>query len=220
MHIRIPRFKFDSRKVLSTFVITAIVITSALGILYLFRPVLIGAYVTSSGTIEYFRNILDPEFVIKPYFNGSQVPALISVYVNEPHEVKFLENSFTSTLKVSFSSLLKYVTPWEKYKNVNTSLLIFATYFNGSKAYTQAEEIPYDPSWIIQNSPIQIVATINIKPTKTLTINTTQLLGIKKEKSVFIAPQRGGYKYAYIINETTNCAIEPPVYSSEDLSIF
>ena len=143
-----------------------IVILTALTLLFnlvtLTTPYLIGYYKTSNGIVEYFSS-LDPEFIIKPYLNGSNKPALISVFVNLPNKIVPLEDSFTSSLIIPFSQLKLYMNYWLPWaKRENTSLLVFVTYINSTKAYSAAEEIEYSPLWIINNEGIQVVAKVNV----------------------------------------------------------
>jgi|GEM_PF-2564638 len=83
--------------------------------------------------IEYFINSIDPSFIIKPYFHGNPVNAVISVYVNLPNSIKFFEEYYGSSLVIPFSSLANYVKSWNRFKNVNTSLLVFVTYKMNNK---------------------------------------------------------------------------------------
>ena len=209
-------------------VITVLVsLTVALDLLYLFTPVLIGYQTTSNGIIEYFTNTFDPAFVIKAYLNGSPTNAIISVFVNQPNKVRFFEEYYGETLEIPFSSIAGYVKPWEKYRNVNTSLLVIVTYVNGSNAYSAAEDIEYNPSWVLNNMPIQIVAKINIIP-KLIKINTTaiekyanELNSLRKQllqHSAFIYPgPGGGSNYAYIVNMSQEAYVEPPTYTQGNI---
>ncbi|MFP3260527.1 MAG: hypothetical protein RXQ22_06510 [Sulfolobus sp.] len=149
-----------NHRLLSLFVISIVLITSALSVIYLFTPILIGYQKTSNGIIEYFINSIDPSFIIKPYFHGNPVNALISVYVNLPNSIKFFEEYYGSSLAIPFSSLANYVKPWNRFKDVNTSLLVFVTYEMNNKTYSTAEEIMYNPMWILNDKPIQIISKI------------------------------------------------------------
>jgi hypothetical protein len=48
-------------------------------------------------------------------------------------------------MEIPFTQLTPYILPW-KGRNVNTSLLVIATYLNGSNVYFSTEEIDYNPS--------------------------------------------------------------------------
>ena len=122
----------------------------------------IGYYQTSNGIIEYFSS-LNSGLAIKSYLNGNAKPALITVFVNLPNGSVPIEEDFAQSLYIPFSKLRPYMRYWAKWANkINTSLLIIATYFDGSEAYSSAEEITYSPSWIINNVNMQIVAKINV----------------------------------------------------------
>ncbi|MEM4912159.1 MAG: hypothetical protein QXJ81_04985 [Metallosphaera sp.] len=146
---------------LSIIVTTIVILTIGINLTYLTQPIFIGMYVTQNGVVEYFRSI-DPAFVIKPYLNGSQQPALISVFVNLPNKVLFLESSFVQSLKMPFSTIRSFITPWMRWKDMNTSLLVIVTYFNGNQSYSSAEEIEYNPQWVFSNANIQIVGLVNV----------------------------------------------------------
>jgi len=207
-----------NHKLLSLFVISIILITSALSIIYLFTPILIGCQKTSNGIIEYFINSIDPSFIIKPYFHGNPVNALISVYVNLPNSIKFFEEYYGSSLVIPFSSLANYVKPWNRFKDVNTSLLVFVTYKMNNKTYSTAEEIMYNPMWILNDKPIQIISKINI-PQKIININTTQIINkVRQIRSAIIKNAHpycyscgAGKNYPFIVNMSTEGVIEPKV---------
>ncbi|BFH73979.1 hypothetical protein SJAV_19230 [Sulfurisphaera javensis] len=92
-------------------------------------------YTTSDGYVEYFKSS-DPSFIIKSYVDGTLTPTLITVFVNLPHTVKFLTQSYTNSFKISFSEIKPYISPWKPWLGkVNTSLLVIATYINGNKTY-------------------------------------------------------------------------------------
>ena len=213
---------------LSVVITVLVLLTVALDLLYLFTPVLIGYQMTSNGIIEYFANTFDPAFVIKAYLNGSPTNAIISVFVNQPNKVRFFEEYYGETLEIPFSSIAGYVKPWEKYRNVNTSLLVIVTYVNGSNAYSAAEDIEYNPSWVLNNIPMQIVAKVNIIP-KLIKINATaiemyadELNSLRKQllqHSAFIYPGPGGVpNYAYIVNMSQEAYVEPPVYRQGNIA--
>ncbi len=207
-----------NHKLLSLFVISIVLITSALSIIYLFTPMLIGYQKTSNGIIEYFINSIDPSFIIKPYFHGNPVNALISVYVNLPNSIKFFEEYYGSSLAIPFSSLANYVKPWNRFKDVNTSLLVFVTYKMNNKTYSTAEEIMYNPMWILNDKPIQIISKINI-PQKIININTTQIINkVRQIRSAIIKNTYpycyscgAGKNYPFIVNMSTEGVIEPKV---------
>ncbi|QGR19634.1 hypothetical protein [Stygiolobus azoricus] len=161
-------------KILTVFTITIVTLTSLMAILYLFTPILIGYQKTSNGIIEYFEDPIDPSFVIKVYSNNQPVNAIISVYINQPRRVVFYKEFYGQSVKIPFTAIVNYVEPWGKYENVNTSLLVIATYVNGNETYSSAEEIEYNPSWVLEDKPIEIVADINIIP-KLIKLNMTTI---------------------------------------------
>ena len=207
-----------NHELLSLFVISIILIISALSIIYLFTPILIGYQKTSNGIIEYFINSIDPSFIIKPYFHGNPVNALISVYVNLPNSIKFFEEYYGSSLAIPFSSLANYVKPWNRFKDVNTSLLVFVTYKMNNKTYSTAEEIMYNPMWILNDKPIQIVSKINL-PQEIININTTQIINkvrqirsaIIKNIHIYCYSCGAGKSHPFIVNMSTEGVIEPKV---------
>ncbi|BCU66989.1 hypothetical protein HS7_04260 [Sulfolobales archaeon HS-7] len=199
----------SSIKILSAFIITIIVLTTALATLYLYTPVLIGYQTTSDGVIVYFKNVFDPSFIIKTYVNNALASTIISVYINQPNNVKFYKDYYGQTLKIPFSAITEYIKPWEKYNVINTSLLIIATYIQGGKAYTAAEEVEYNPSWLLNNNPIQIVATINIVPHLVKANNTTG-----EQITEQLTNTSNATKYPYTINVTEKEYDEPQIYLS------
>ena len=76
-------------------------------------------------------------------------------------------------MEIPFTQLTPYILPW-KGRNVNTSLLVIATYLNGSNVYFSTEEIDYNPSWVFNDENIQIVGILNIIP-KTIHVNYTKI---------------------------------------------
>jgi hypothetical protein len=76
-------------------------------------------------------------------------------------------------MEIPFTQLTPYILPW-KGRNVNTSLLLIATYLNGSNVYFSTEEIDYNPSWVFNDENIQIVGILNIIP-KTIHVNYTKI---------------------------------------------
>ena len=202
--------KLIGSKPLSVLIILLVSLTVLLSILYLFTPVLIGYQTTSNGIIEYFTNSFDPSFVVKAYLDGSPTNAIISVFINQPNGIKFYEEYYGETLKIPFSAIASYVRPWERYKDVNTSILVIATYVNGNKTYSSAEDIEYNPSWVLNNMPIQIVAKVNIIP-KLIKLNTTAIADELHSLRKIIA-NRTHYNYAYIVNMSQEAYTEPPVH--------
>lgn len=216
------------KKILTIFTIVIVVSTVGLSILYLFTPILIGYQITSNGIIEYFKNVIDPSFIIKAYLNNKPVNAIISVYINQPNKVIFYKEFYGESLKIPFTSIENYVKPWKKYyvkpwkkyENENTSLLVIATYTKGNETFTSAEEIEYNPNWVLKNQPIQIVAKINIIP-QLIKLNNTiiQQENNKIHKEVYEGTPgcsgccygRSGEKYAYIVNMSKEVYEEPPV---------
>ena len=151
-----------SKKSLGILIISLTALTVLFNLATLAEPQLIGYYQTSNGIVEYFSSN-DPSFVIKAYLNGSAQPALISVFVNLPNNITFLEENFTQSLTIPFSKLKPYMKHWIPWaKKVNTSLLVIVSYFNGTNVYSSAEEVEYSPLWIINNKGIQIVAEVNV----------------------------------------------------------
>ncbi|QGR19776.1 hypothetical protein [Stygiolobus azoricus] len=161
-----------------TFVVTLISILSIL--YYLFPPILIGYQITSNGIIEYFEKLIGPSlFIIKVYLNNTPVNAIISVFINQPNKIVFYKEFYGKSVEIPFTAIENYVGPWGKYKNANTSLLVIATYVNGNETYSSAEEIEYNPSWVLQSLPIEVypievVAKINIIP-KLIKLNMTMI---------------------------------------------
>ncbi|BFI76827.1 hypothetical protein [Sulfurisphaera ohwakuensis] len=201
--------KENSIKILSVLIATIVILTLAFAILYLFTPVLIGFQTTSDGVIEYFKNVLDPSFVVKTYVNGGLANTIISVYINQPDNVKFYKEYYGETLEIPFSALTNYVKSWEKHNVINTSILIIATYIEGGKAYTEAEEVEYNPDWIINNNPIQIVAIINIIP-KIIKTNNITVEQITKQ----VTNTSNVTKYPYTINIIEEEYNEPQIHLS------
>lgn len=101
----------NSLKILAMFTIIIVTLTSILSILYLFSPILIGYQRTSNGIIDYFKNLIDPPFIIKVYSNNTPVNAIISVYINQPNKVKFYKEFYGESLKIPFKSIENYVKP-------------------------------------------------------------------------------------------------------------
>ncbi|AWR93767.1 hypothetical protein [Acidianus brierleyi] len=206
----------NSLKILTIFTIIIVTLTSILSILYLFTPILIGYQKTSNGIIDYFKNIIDPSFIIKAYSNNTPVNAIISVYINQPHKVKFYKEFYGESLKIPFTSIENYVKPWEKYENENTSLLVIATYIKGNETFTSTEEIQYNPNWVLKNQPIQIVANVNIIP-QLIKLNNTMIQQENNKiqtlkTSYYKYCYCGGEKYPYIVNMSKEEYEEPPTY--------
>ncbi|BAB65801.1 hypothetical protein [Sulfurisphaera tokodaii] len=222
------------KRILAILILIVIIFTISLSLLDLFEPTLIGLLRTRNGIIEYFRDSLDPSFVIKPYLNGSPVNATIIVLVNQPNKVVFSEKYVGYSLKIPFKSLVRYVKPWENWDNVNSSLLVFVTYSKGNKTFVTPMEIPYSPSWVLNNEPISIVTKIDIIP-KVIKMNLTKSEQqiekirekiLKRKSSYTYCPYcSGGKSYKYIVNATSEllyeCGIKPCIgYEAINVTYF
>ena len=160
----------ENKKLFGIIVAILTVLTVLFNLVILVEPYLISYYKTSNGIVEYFSSS-DPEFIIKPYLNGNDEPALVTVFLNLPNNIVPLEENFTSSLIIPFSKLKPYMEHWLPWaKEENTSLLVITTYFSGTKVYSSAEEVEYSPSWVINDEKIQIVAEVNVIG-KTVPIN-------------------------------------------------
>ncbi|NON61376.1 hypothetical protein [Acidianus sp. RZ1] len=199
----------------SLFLITLLSVTLISSMIYVFMPKLVGEISLPSGTIEYFKDI-DGYFLIKVYFkNGSSanpVNAIITVIANEPHNVKTIINSNGSTLKIPFSEILPYAMMWNGRK-VNTSLLVIASYIEGNKTYIQTMEIPYNPSWVIENLRYGIIANMMITPLNLVkNISAPYIKNVPHIKAPYYIynPPGGENCYPLIFNITCDEEVNAP----------
>ncbi|BBG23244.1 hypothetical protein IC006_0528 [Sulfuracidifex tepidarius] len=169
-------------KRLTRYVILAMTVASSfLAVIYfLFTPILVGFYHTDNGEVEYFLNrVGDPSFLVKTYVSGNQEPTIISVFVNLPNKVVQLETQRTDELSIPFSEVSPYITPW-KGKDVNTSLLVIASYVKSGHVYYSAEEVEYNPQWVLRDYPMEVVSTINVIP-REVNVNYAYLHSLEEE---------------------------------------
>ncbi|BCU71098.1 hypothetical protein [Stygiolobus caldivivus] len=200
-------------------ILMVIVVSLGLYLHYLFTPVFMGIVSTSNGTIRYFWvQTQVPSFVIRTYLNGSPVSARIFVLINQPNNVIFYKKYIGSLIQIPFSAISKYVEAWRGWSNTNTSLLVFVS-LNDS---VTAMEIPYNPSWVLNNEPIKIEVKINMTPKVIKVANLTKIEqqlkkvrdNLKIKTSYIYCPYCHDNKsYNYIVDSTEKslytCGVPP-----------
>ncbi|BFI74861.1 hypothetical protein [Sulfurisphaera ohwakuensis] len=205
------------KRVLVVFMLVLVILTISFSLLNWFKPVLIGLQKTPTGIIEYFRDQSDSSFVIRPYFNGNPVSATVFVLINQPYNVVFLGKYVGYSLQIPFQSILEYVKPWENWRsNVNSSILVFVTYSRGNETFITPMEIPYNPSWVLNDKPISVVAKVNIIP-KVINAEIKQQLGETQQKLLKTKPVYSHDEKTYIIHSVIKTLYES---SSEVINVM
>jgi len=126
--------------------------------------------------------------------NGEPVPFTVSLFAIAPNHIYTVGyySGYGSVAVNLTGSLVRYIASrWLGEFNgaLNPSLIAFITYGEGNKTWTVIAAIPYKPSWVVSQEPIEITVNANFtavrsviavpmtKPTSTTQSNPTNGLG-------------------------------------------
>jgi hypothetical protein len=135
-----------------------------------------------------------PVVVFRGFMNGEPVFFTVSLFAMAPSHIYTVGyySGYGSVVVNLIGSLVRYVASrWVSEFNgaLNPSLIAFITYGEGNKTWTVITAIPYKPSWVVSQEPIEITVNANFtavkpviavpvtKPTSTTQSNPTNGLG-------------------------------------------
>ncbi|PLC69095.1 hypothetical protein B7L70_00540 [Vulcanisaeta sp. EB80] len=135
-----------------------------------------------------------PVVVFRGFMNGEPVFFTVSLFAMAPSRIYTVGyySGYGSVAVNLTGSLVRYIASrWLEEFNgaLNPSLIAFITYGEGNKTWTVITAIPYKPSWVVSQEPIEITVNANFtavrpviavpmtKPTGTTQSDSTNGLG-------------------------------------------
>ena len=164
-----------------------------------------------------------PVIVFRGFMNGEPVFFTVSLFAMAPSHIYTVGyySGYGSVVVNLTGSLVRYIASrWVSEFNgaLNPSLIAFITYGEGNKTWTVITAIPYKPSWVVSQEPIEITVNANFtavkpvivmpvtKPTSTTQSNPTN--GLNSDPS----------GYTYVGSCMGNANVTPPSSPSSSYS--
>jgi hypothetical protein len=112
-----------------------------------------------------------PVIVFRGFMNGEPVFFTVSLFAMAPNHIYTVGyySGYGSVVVNLTGSLVRYIASrWLEEFNgaLNPSLIAFITYGEGNKSWTVIAAIPYKPSWVVSQEPIEITVNANFTAVK------------------------------------------------------
>ena len=152
-------------------VVLALAIASIVALALMPSPVTPKPFMTLRGLgyeIDYYSvsTFNYPVIVFRGFMNGEPVPFTVSLFAIAPNHIYTVGyySGYGSVTVNLTGSLVRYIASrWLEEFNgaINPSLIAFITYGEGNKTWTVITAIPYKPSWVVSQEPIEITVNAN-----------------------------------------------------------
>jgi hypothetical protein len=220
-------------------VVLALAIASIVALALVPSPVTPKPFMTLRGLgyeIDYYSvsTFNYPVVVFRGFMNGEPVFFTVSLFAMAPNHIYTVGyySGYGSVVVNLTGSLVRYVASrWVSEFNgaLNPSLIAFITYGEGNKSWTVIAAIPYKPSWVVSQEPIEITVNANFtavrpviavpmtKPTGTTQSNSTNGPGSDPFGYTYVSscignpyvaypppppqPPRGAYDYYWVLQQ-------------------
>jgi hypothetical protein len=156
-----------------------------------------------------------PVIVFRGFMNGEPVFFTVSLFAMAPSHIYTVGyySGYGSVVVNLTSSLVRYIASrWLGELNgaLNPSLIAFITYGEGNKTWTVITAIPYKPSWVVSQEPIEITVNANFTAVKLVTaVPMTKPIGTTQSNPTN-GPGSDPFGYTYVGSCMGNANVYPP----------
>jgi hypothetical protein len=144
-----------------------------------------------------------PVVVFRGFMNGEPVFFTVSLFAMAPNHIYTVGyySGYGSVVVNLTGSLVRYIASrWVSEFNgaLNPSLIAFITYGEGNKTWTVITAIPYKPSWVVSQEPIEITVNANFTAVKpAIVMPVTKPIGTTQSKPTN-GPGSDPFGYTYV----------------------
>jgi len=144
-----------------------------------------------------------PVVVFREFMNGEPVFFTVSLFAIAPNHIYTVGyySGYGSVVVNLTGSLVRYIASrWVSEFNgaLNPSLIAFITYGEGNKTWTVITAIPYKPSWVVSQEPIEITVNANFTAVKpAIVMPVTKPIGTTQSKPTN-GPGSDPFGYTYV----------------------
>jgi len=201
-------------------VILALAVFSVVVLALVQTPVVPKPFMTLHGLgyeVDYYSvSVFNyPVIVFRGFMNGEPVFFTVSLFAMAPSHIYTVGyySGYGSVVVNLTGSLVRYIASrWVSEFNgaLNPSLIAFITYGEGNKTWTVITAIPYKPSWVVSQEPIEITVDANFTAVKpVIVMPVTKPTGTTQSK-----PTNGlnsdPFGYTYVGSCMGNANVTPP----------
>jgi hypothetical protein len=161
-----------------------------------------------------------PVIVFRGFMNGEPVFFTVSLFAMAPNHIYTVGyySGYGSVVVNLTGSLVRYVASrWVSEFNgaLNPSLIAFITYGEGNKTWTVITAIPYKPSWVVSQEPIEITVNANFTAVRpVIAVPVTKPIGTTQSDSTNgLGSDPFGYTYVGSCMGNANVYPPPPPQS-------